>query len=103
MHPPPRRARAQGHPIQLWDACSGALRASYSGHDDADAPTAAYSLAFSPAGDRVVGGYSKCLRMFDLARPGKDCAKFETQQRKREGSMAGARARRAAQRRAAPR
>ena len=97
--PPPRisvptaRAAAQGHPIHLWDACSGQLRGSYRAHDDADDPTAAYSLAFSPDGAKLVGGYPKCFRIFDVARPGRDCSKVLTQRRRKEGSMAGGRAR----------
>lgn len=79
----------RGHPIHLWDACSGQLRCSYRAHDDADDPTAAYSLAFSPDGQKLLGGYPKCFRIFDVSRPGRDCTKVQTQQRKKEGSMAG--------------
>lgn len=92
LKPFPQHAntRPQGHPIHLWDACSGALRAAYSAHNDADDPTAAYSIAFSPDGSKLLGGYAKCYRVFDVGRPGRDCKTVHTQQRKREGSMAGA-------------
>lgn len=38
----------RGHPVHLWDACSGQLRCSYRPYNAVDEPTAAYSLAFSP-------------------------------------------------------
>ncbi|GBF88681.1 hypothetical protein Rsub_01580 [Raphidocelis subcapitata] len=79
----------QGHPLHMWDACSGALRCSYSAHDDADNPTAAYSLAFSPDGGKLLGGYSKCFRAFDVSRPGRDCRTVRTQRRGGEGSLPG--------------
>jgi hypothetical protein len=52
---------SRGQPIQLWDACTGQLRCSYRGYNDADEPTAAYSLAFSPDGSRLLAGYNKSL------------------------------------------
>jgi hypothetical protein len=45
----------QGIPIHLWDAVTGELRCSYRGYDDADEPTPAFSLAFSPDGARLLG------------------------------------------------
>jgi hypothetical protein len=65
------------------------LRASYRGYDDADEVTAAYSLAFSPDGARLVAGYSRCLRVFDVAKPGRDCARLMTHRKKQEGSIPG--------------
>ena len=38
------------HPIQLWDAFTGACRCSYVGMDAADEPIAALSVCFSPQG-----------------------------------------------------
>lgn len=86
----PRFPPYQGHPIHLWDACSGQLRCSYRAHNDMDEPTAAYSIAFSPDGGKLLGGYAKSFRIFDLSRPGRDCRTVQTQRRGREGSMAGA-------------
>ena len=37
----------QGHPVHLWDALSGQLRATYAAHNAADEVHAATSLAFS--------------------------------------------------------
>jgi hypothetical protein len=65
------------------------LRASYRGYDEADEVTAAYSLAFSPDGSRVLAGYSKCIRVFDVGRPGRDCSRIVTHKKKQEGSIPG--------------
>lgn len=79
----------QGQPIRLWDACSGALRASYRGYDEADEVTAAFSIAFSPDGGLLLAGYSKALRVFDVGRPGRDCRRIQTHRKKQEGSIPG--------------
>lgn len=64
--------------MKLWDACSGGLRATYRAYDDADEITAAASLAFSPDGISLVAGYAKALRVFAVARPGRDCRVVHT-------------------------
>lgn len=81
--------RLQGQPIKLWDACSGQLRASYRAYDDADEITAAASVTFSPDGSKLLAGYNKALRAFDVARPGRECRKIATYRKRQEGSMAG--------------
>ncbi|KAF8062083.1 APY2 [Scenedesmus sp. PABB004] len=80
---------ARGQPIKVWDACGGGLRASYRAYDAADEITAATSLAFSPDGAALVGGYLKALRVFDVARPGRDCATIPTYRKRQEGSISG--------------
>jgi len=75
--------------MRLWDACSGVLRASYRGYDEADEVTAAYSLAFSTDGGLLLGGYSKCIRLFHVGRPGRDCSRITTHKKKQEGSIPG--------------
>ncbi|KAG2425914.1 hypothetical protein HYH02_014913 [Chlamydomonas schloesseri] len=80
---------ARGHPIQLWDACSGEPRASYRGYNDADEPTAAYSLAFSPDGGRLLGGYNRSIYVFDVTRPGRDYKRIVTHKRKNPESITG--------------
>ncbi|KAG2440844.1 hypothetical protein HXX76_003698 [Chlamydomonas incerta] len=80
---------ARGHPIQLWDACSGAPRATYRGYNDADEPTAAYSLAFSPDGGRLLGGYNRSIYVFDVTRPGRDYKRVVTHKRKNPESITG--------------
>lgn len=62
---------SRAHPVHLWDACTGALRASYRSHDAADEPEAAFSVAFTPDGSRIFCGYSKYIRIFDLEQPGR--------------------------------
>jgi WD40 repeat protein len=46
----------RGHPIHLWDAFTGTLRASYLGYDHLDEPTAAFSVCFSSDGARILAG-----------------------------------------------
>ena len=62
---------ARDHPIHLWDAYTGSLRASYLGFDHLDEVVPAFSLAFSPGGDQILAGYNRCVRLFDLAVPGR--------------------------------
>jgi len=79
----------QGQPIKMWDACSGDLRATYRAYDDADEITAAASLAFSPDGTLLFAGYNKTMRVFNVARPGRDCRKIATYKKRQEGCMKG--------------
>ena len=61
----------QGHPIHLWDALSGELRASYRVYNAADEVTAACSIAFDEQGHRLFAGLNNRLCIFDVARPGR--------------------------------
>jgi hypothetical protein len=79
----------QDHPLHLYDALTGALRASYRGYNDADEPTAATSCAFTPDGAGLYAGYARALRRFDLSRPGRDCMRLDTWKKRREGALAG--------------
>lgn len=79
----------QGQPIKVWDACSGLLRATYRAYDDADEITAATTLSFTPDGSKLVAGYNKTIRIFNVARPGRDCRKIATYKKKQEGSIPG--------------
>jgi len=60
---------SKDHPVQLWDAFNGNLRASYSAYDNADELTAAYSLAFDITGSQIYSGYLNYIRIFDINRP----------------------------------
>ncbi|KAK2383095.1 guanine nucleotide-binding protein subunit beta-1 [Trifolium repens] len=73
------------HPIHLWDATSGQLRCTYRAYDAMDEITAAFSVAFNPAGTKIFAGYNKCIRMFDLHRPGRDFKLHSTVKDKKEG------------------
>lgn len=79
----------QAHPIHLWDACTGSLRCVYRAYDAADEITAAYSLAFDRQGSRIWAGYNKCIRVFDLSRPGRDCQTISTFQKGHDGQPGG--------------
>ncbi|CAI8618137.1 unnamed protein product [Vicia faba] len=74
------------HPIHLWDASSGQLRCTYRAYDAMDEITAAYSVAFNPDGTKIFAGYNKCIRIFDLHRPGRDFSLHSTVKKdKKEG------------------
>ncbi|XP_027917137.1 telomerase Cajal body protein 1 [Vigna unguiculata] len=73
------------HPIHLWDATSGQLRCTYRAYDAMDEITAAFSIAFNPAGTKIFAGYNKCIRIFDLHRPGRDFELYSTVKDKKEG------------------
>ncbi|RZC03622.1 Telomerase Cajal body protein 1 isoform C [Glycine soja] len=73
------------HPIHLWDATSGQLRCTYRAYDAMDEITAAFSIAFNPAGTKIFAGYNKCIRLFDLHRPGRDFELYSTVKDKKEG------------------
>ncbi len=47
--------------------------------------TAAYSLAFDADGTRLYCGFNRCIRAFDVARPGRDYRTISTYQKKQEG------------------
>ncbi|KAK9815178.1 hypothetical protein WJX73_009848 [Symbiochloris irregularis] len=75
----------RGQPLHLWDAYTGHQRATYRAYDQVDEVEAAYSLAFTPDGARILAGYRKRICIFDLARPGRDSWNLMTYQRKQEG------------------
>ncbi|XP_034471888.1 telomerase Cajal body protein 1 homolog [Drosophila innubila] len=66
-------ATRQHEPIHMWDAFDGRLRCSYSGYDEVDEVMAAISLAFSQDGQKIYAGYKRCLKIFDVSRPGRIC------------------------------
>ncbi|XP_058114163.1 uncharacterized protein LOC131257018 isoform X2 [Magnolia sinica] len=73
------------HPIHLWDATSGELRCTYRAYDSMDEITAAFSVAFNPAGTKLFAGYNKSLRVFDIHRPGRDFQQYSTLQGNKDG------------------
>lgn len=76
---------ARDHPIHLWDATSGELRCTYRAYDAMDEITAAFSIAFNPAGTKIFAGYNKTVRVFDIHRPGRDFKQHSTLQGNKEG------------------
>ena len=65
-------------PIHLWDAYTGACRASYIPYNHLDEVIAAQSVAFDPSGQRIFCGFERAIRIFDLTRPGRDCEMLAT-------------------------
>ena len=59
------------HPIHLWDALSGELRATYRGISESTGePVSPHSLCFSPDGGALLAGYHSEVRVFDPERGG---------------------------------
>lgn len=75
----------QAHPLRLWDAVTGAVRGSYRAYDAVDEVVAATSVAFSACGSRILAGFNSCLRVWDVARPGRDYREFVTHRRRQDG------------------
>ncbi|XP_068632280.1 telomerase Cajal body protein 1 homolog [Battus philenor] len=67
----------QNAPIQMWDAFDGSLRCSYRGFNAVDEMEPAISVTFNIDGTRIIGGYKKFLRTFDVERPGRDFAEHK--------------------------
>ena len=64
---------SRDHPVRLWDAYTGRCRGSYVAHNHLDELTAAHSLSFDPSGGKIYCGFERCVRIFDIARPGREC------------------------------
>ncbi|GAB2231461.1 hypothetical protein Droror1_Dr00010468 [Drosera rotundifolia] len=73
------------HPIHLWDSTTGELRCTYRAYDAMDEITAAFSVAFNPSATKIVAGYNKTLRVFDLHRPGRDFVQHSKLKGSKEG------------------
>ena len=56
------RLHGQAQPVHLWDAVTGASRASYVAHNHLDEPIAALSVAFASDGTRLLAGYKNAIR-----------------------------------------
>lgn len=72
----------RGAPMQLWDAFTGELRATYRAFDQVDEVTSAYSAAFNEDGSKIFGGFKNLVRVFDIQRPGRECQELPTFNRK---------------------
>ncbi|XP_045773850.1 telomerase Cajal body protein 1 homolog isoform X2 [Maniola jurtina] len=67
----------QNAPVQMWDAFDGSLRCSYRGFNAVDEMEPALSVTFNTEGTRIIAGYKKVLRTFDVDRPGRDFAEHK--------------------------
>ena len=61
-------ARSRSH-LHAATACASA--GTYRPYDHLDEIAAAYSVAFTPDGARFLAGFKDCVRVFDVARPGR--------------------------------
>lgn len=52
---------SRDHPLHLWDAFTGNLRASYRAYDHLDEVVAANSVCFNTTGDKIFAGNSNSL------------------------------------------
>ena len=75
-------------PIHLFDAYTGAIRASYRAYDHYDELAPALSVAFNIEGSRLYAGFPRMIRIFDVGRPGKPIEERKTCL-KRRGSTDG--------------
>lgn len=49
---------SRDHPLHMWDAFNGDLRATYRAYDHLDEVVAANSVCFNTAGDKIFAGTS---------------------------------------------
>lgn len=57
---------SRDHPIHMWDAFTGGLRASYRAYDHLDEVVAANSVCFNAGGDKIFAGeFLKCTEAHD--------------------------------------
>ncbi|CAF0809624.1 unnamed protein product [Brachionus calyciflorus] len=60
------------NPVHLFDAYTGKIRCSYKGYNHLDELESAYSIAFDSTASKIYCGYNKCIKIFDIATPGKN-------------------------------
>ncbi|KAF8565419.1 Telomerase Cajal body protein 1 [Paragonimus westermani] len=60
------------NPIRLWDAFTGAIRATYRPINHMGELISAYSITFSSDGLRLYAGFNRFIHVFDVSRPGSD-------------------------------
>ncbi|KAI8589715.1 WD40-repeat-containing domain protein [Geranomyces variabilis] len=66
------------HPIRLWDAYTGQMRASYTAFDHLDQVQAPNSLTFNLDGTKMYCGSNNLIQIFDVHRPGSECIRRPT-------------------------
>jgi WD40 repeat protein len=73
------------HPVHLFDANTGQVRASYIIQNPQEQIMGAYSVLFSPDGRHLYTGLESWFNMYDVQRPGKDpVVQFRTQKTKKD-------------------
>nr|CAG4638475.1 EOG090X06W9 [Cyclestheria hislopi] len=64
---------AKNNPIHLWDAYTGKLINTYRAYNHVDEVEAATSLCMDPSGEKLYCGFNKCVRIFNVDTPGRQC------------------------------
>lgn len=62
---------SRDHPLHMWDAFTGNLRATYRAYDHLDEVVAANSVCFNAAGDKIFAGMLMGLAFARLNPPEK--------------------------------
>lgn len=62
----------QNGPVQMWDAFDGSLRCTYRGFNAVDEMEPALTISFTSDNSKIIAGYKKVLRTFDVERPGRE-------------------------------
>ncbi|KAI9496871.1 WD40-repeat-containing domain protein [Zychaea mexicana] len=75
------------HPMHMWDACTGNLRASYAVIDHRERFVGPNVVSFNLDGSRIYCGYENMIEIFDIQRPGQESQKVPTipQRRTKKG------------------
>mmetsp|Transcript_125563 Transcript_125563/g.287681 ORF Transcript_125563/g.287681 Transcript_125563/m.287681 type:complete len:304 (+) Transcript_125563:27-938(+) len=58
-------------PIHLWDSEEPRIRATYRPMNHLDELAHANSISFSSSGEQIFAGFERCIRTFDIHRPGR--------------------------------
>ncbi|XP_054254885.1 telomerase Cajal body protein 1, partial [Indicator indicator] len=68
---------SRDNPVHLWDAFDGTLRGSFRAYTHLEELVAPHSLAFTPDGSQLLGGFDGSLRIFPTERPGRQCHQWQ--------------------------
>ncbi|XP_054028833.1 telomerase Cajal body protein 1 [Dryobates pubescens] len=68
---------SRDNPVHLWDAFDGTLRGSFRAYTHLEELVAPHSLAFTPDGSQLLGGFDGALRIFPTERPGRHCQHWQ--------------------------
>lgn len=66
---------SRDHPIHLYDAFTGQLRATYRAYNSVDEVTAAYCVSFGCQGECLLAGFNGWVAEFDVSSPGRQISK----------------------------
>ena len=58
-------------PVQLINTVTGSVLSAYPAYSCTDEIVHAFSLSWSPACQSILGGFSACIKVWDVQRPGK--------------------------------